>query len=99
MTYYITWSKVQGKNGLICYACLRERVDVSGVANSKYFAYLGKEPVAAVEKLYRERKLTLEQVLSIIDKRLPELKELKVKLKEEAQKRDSGKTGRNGEKG
>jgi len=85
MPYYITWRKERGKNGLRSYAILKERLNVPGGVNSKHVAYLGKEPIAAVERLYREGKLTLEQVFDINDKKFLELRELKKKLKGEVQ--------------
>jgi S-adenosylmethionine:diacylglycerol 3-amino-3-carboxypropyl transferase len=50
---------------------------------------LGKEPIAAIERLYREGKLSLEQVLSINDRKYPDLAKLKEEIKKSLMKQET----------
>jgi hypothetical protein len=77
---YVAWQKVPGKNKTRRYAYLKEKLIVPGGVNSRHVAYLGKEPIAAIEKLYREGRLSLEQVLSISERKFPEVAELKQEI-------------------
>ncbi len=80
---FVHWRPYKGKKQR--YPCLYEpayRPD--GRLYGKYYTYLGKDPLAAIERLYREGRLTLEQVESISERKLPELAELKEKLRKEA---------------
>jgi hypothetical protein len=92
MSYYIAWQKVPGKNNTRRYAILMERLPVPGGINARTHCYLGKDPLAAIEKLYQEDRLTTEQVLSISERKLPELAELKEKLRKCANERKRAQT-------
>ncbi|HAG08448.1 MAG TPA: hypothetical protein DCK87_02610 [Desulfotomaculum sp.] len=84
MAYYVSWEKRQGKNKIRRYASLMEKIPVPGGINSRWYCYLGKEPLTAIRKLYQEGKLTMEQVENISERRLPELADLKEELRKEA---------------
>ncbi|RJQ26657.1 MAG: hypothetical protein C4589_09450 [Peptococcaceae bacterium] len=80
---FVRWRPFKGRKSR--YPCLYEpayRPD--GRLYSKYVTYLGKDPVAAIRRLYREGRLTLAQVESISERKLPELADLKEELRKEA---------------
>jgi len=88
--YYITYQNVPGKNKTRRYAYLKERINFpGGGVSSVHVAYLGKDPVAAIQGLYSSGRLTLEQVLSISERnKIPGLVELKEQLRREATHND-----------
>jgi hypothetical protein len=79
--YFINWHKVPGKNKTRLYAYLNEKITVPGGINSRTYCYLGKHPIPAIRQLYQDGKLSLEQVLSISDRKYPELAALKNELR------------------
>jgi len=81
---FVRWRKYKGRKAR--YPCLYEPAHLpDGRLTARYVTYLGKDPIAAIERLYREGRLTLAQVESISERKLPELAELKERLRKEAQ--------------
>jgi len=78
---FVHWRKYKGKK--LRYPCLYESYYDNERLKTRYYTYLGKDPIAAIRRLYQEGKLTLEQVESISERKLPELAELKEKLRRE----------------